>query len=229
MMPFGFNCYAGVSAAMQNHHSLSKRSLGARRLSSCLLAALFALALALPAVALPIAFSGTFDDPTVPEADGDVFTLTNEASPTSQDSITQIVIDLSTATTLPVTFDETGSAFTVTLEGGTGYTGYSINGANTVLTIGFTDFDPGESFNFTIDVDDNNNQVDAARIAASTVTATYMVGGGTTLDAFMVAGAGRTASWTASTDVVVPEPESLPLIGLGLIGLAWRRRRACRC
>jgi len=201
------------------------------RISGSLAAALVALALALPAAAVPIEFSGTFDDPTASEASPDLFTLVNPSSPTSQSTITQIVFDLSTAATGPVTFDEGDGAFSVTLDTGTGYTGYTLNGANNVLTINFTDFDPGENFNFTIDVDDNNGRINADRMAGSTVTATFTIAGGTNLQAIMVDPApagGTNLTWSANTDVVVPEPASLPLIGLGLIGLAWQRRRASR-
>ena len=45
------------------------------------------------------------------------------------------------------------------------------------ITLTFTDFNVGESFTFTIDVDDNNARVDSWRIAGATVTATFDVGG----------------------------------------------------
>jgi hypothetical protein len=87
------------------------------------------------------------------------------------------------------------------------------------------DFNPNETFTFQTDVDDSNNRVQAGFIAGSLITATFDIYGGSDLSAAMVAVGSNDTSWT-NTAVVVPEPGTLSLVSLGLIGIAWRARRA---
>lgn len=200
---------------------------GFLRLMGFGLALVFVCFFSAPATADTISHSGTFvDDGSQPDAATDSFSITN----TSPDAynITTLVIDFATVTTAPVTFDETDFAFVAGPEAvATGFGSYSVAPGDGSITLTFTDFNLGESFTFTIDVDDNNARVDSARMAGATVTATFDVAGSpTNVAAVMVAGGASDTGWSNSL-AVVPEPGTMTLLSLGLIGLAWggRRRR----
>jgi hypothetical protein len=192
------------------------------QLAGCCFALVFALFFASPAAADTISHSGTFIDQPNPDTAPDDFTLTN-TSPDAYD-ITTLVIDFSTVTTPPVTFDEVDFAFTPGSEP-VGFQGYTIPGGSGSITLTFNDFNAGESFTFTIDVDDNNARVESARMAGATVTATFDVAGTPTdVVALMAAGGPNDTTWSNSA-TVVPEPGTLLLVSLGLTGLAWTGRR----
>ena len=187
------------------------------------LALVFACFFAQPATADTISHSGTFfDDGSMSDTAPDDFSIVN----TSPDSynITTLVIDFSTVATAPVTFDEGDFAFVAGAEPVGFITDTTVAGS---ITLTFNDFNAGETFTFTIDVDDNNARVDSDRIAGATVTATFDVAGTpTNVSAFMLAGGSYDTNWSNSA-TVVPEPGTLTLLGFGLTGLAWggRRRR----
>jgi hypothetical protein len=203
-----------------------KNSRLQQRWAICLLtSAATLLLISLPAASATISHSGTFDDPSGPEGDGDDFSLTNNL--TSEANIITLVIDLSFAPPSPgVVFDPGDFAFTpeATSAATTGFASAVFTGS-TLLTLMFTDFNPNETFTFQIDVDDSNNRVQAGFIAGSLITATFDIYGGSDLSAAMVAVGSNDTSWT-NTAVVVREPGTLSLVSPGLIGLAWRARRA---
>ena len=88
-------------------HSLLRRS------TACLFTVTAVFFFALPAAATIISHSGTFEDPSDPEGDGDQFTLTN--NPTSEANIITLDIDLSFAPPVPgVSFDPGDFPFTPT-------------------------------------------------------------------------------------------------------------------
>jgi uncharacterized protein (TIGR03382 family) len=194
------------------------------RWAGCCLALVFACFFAQPATADTISHSGIFvDDGSNPDAATDDFTIVN----TSPDSynITTLVIDFSTVAIPPVTFDDTAPyEFTAGPEAVGFITDVTTPG---LMTLTFNDFNAGETFTFTIDVDDNNARVDSSRMAGATVTATFdVLGSPTNVAALMLAGGANDTNWSNSA-TVVPQPGTLALLGFGLTGLAWggRRRR----
>jgi hypothetical protein len=135
----------------------------------------------------------------------------------STEDIITMVLDLSTATTgstfEPGTYPFGFNPFDAA---DTGFTGQVLTA--TTLTLAFTDFNPGERFRFTIDLDDDTDVVEGASIAGSTVTATFAATGD--IVAVMADAGGNDADWSA-----VPEPDTVALLLAGLAGLTWGSRR----
>ncbi|UMA66195.1 Ig-like domain-containing protein [Roseivivax marinus] len=132
------------------------------------------------------------------------FILTNESLAGSGIQVAQVSFDLSTALLPDMVFDPTGAggdatASPFTPNSGAAATGLvqpadpssdpfsqARNGGFDVLTIDFTDFDPGEQFTFTTDIDPNSIQgvpgagnagsVSGYELIGSTVTVTFTDG-----------------------------------------------------
>jgi hypothetical protein len=133
---------------------------------------------------------------------GSSFQITNTGEPGVQ--ITSFSIDLSTGILPDMVFDPTGAGGDATASGftpsaGAAATGLVVpidpfvdpfsqprNGGFDIITVGFTDFDPGEKFDFTTDVDPNSIQgvpgagnagaVSGYELTGSTVTVTFSNG-----------------------------------------------------
>jgi hypothetical protein len=193
------------------------------QMTGCCFALALACLFAQPASAATM-HTGSFTEDGNPDGIGDTFSITN----TGTEDFVTVVIELSTAATPTLVFDITGgnsSPFTVVSESPTtvGFVAPAgvVDGGST-LTLTFTDFNAGDTFTFTIDVDDSAGgaQVTGAMILGAQITATSILDGDVT--AAMVLGAGPpTAGWASP----VPEPSTAILLGLGLTGLAWGGRR----
>jgi hypothetical protein len=185
--------------------------------SLAILGLMLGLAVAAPASAGLVSHSGVFGDYGSPtELEPDKINLYNDL--VSTEDIITMVLDLSTAAT-GTTF-ESGTwpfGFNPLDAAATGFTGEVFTA--TTLTLTFTDFNPGERFRFTIDLDDDTNVVEGASIAGSTVTATFGVTGDVV--AVMVDDGGSAADWSATA---VPEPSTASLLLLGLAAVAAQRR-----
>ena len=124
-----------------------------------------------------------------------------------------------------------GAASNVT----TGYTGATTiaNGATSFLMT-FTDFDPNEVFGFTADIDKGDGNGDRG-ITAAEWTGTGLTinfdNGGQIVTAWNIPPSefnnrfyGLQGSVNVNVDPSIPEPSSLSLLGIGLLGL-WKRRK----
>ena len=189
--------------------------------------------------------------------DGDTWTMpfaiTNNS--TGGENVIRFQLDLSTVTTgRAILFDTVGGVTPPNTSGGQDFT--AIGGSDaltglvplantpkvadgaTLLDISFTDFDPGESFSWLIDVDP------ADGIPPSTITGAQMIGttalvdfsDGQRLTGVLAALAGNsdasqftvTGTGPIPDDGVIPEPITLALVGMSVAGLGRyvRRRQA---
>ncbi len=98
----------------------------------------------------------------------DNFSFTN----TGDDTITRIVFDLSTSSGGAV-FDPVGVPFALSGANAVGFDGnFSVNANQAQLTVNFSNFTPGQSFNFTGDLDDTGGYTTGAEVSGATITVT---------------------------------------------------------
>lgn len=174
------------------------------------------------ALAAPVMVVGTFQENFLSPS-FDTFTITNASS--SATGILTVRYNLAPS---QASFDPGDSPFAVISGGGTGFTGMfmNVNAAGTTLTLNFTDFDPGETFSFRVDVDDNIGFTLGFDFEDAILQVVFDAAGSpTAMAAFN--GTGRLGSATATlrADVNVPEPGTAGLLLLGLTGLLGARRR----
>lgn len=176
------------------------------------------------ALAAPVMVVGTFQENFLGSG-GDTFTIMNAAS--SATGILTVRYNLAPS---QASFDPGDSPFTVVSGGAaTGFNGM-FNATARTLTLNFGDFDPGETFSFRVDVDDNIaftlgfDFEDAVLQVAFDAAAPN-----TAMAAFRATDLRRLGSATATVradvNVGVPEPGTAGLLLLGLTGLLGARRR----
>ena len=176
------------------------------------------------ALAAPVMVTGTFQENfLVPNFD--TFTITNAAS--SATGITTVRYNLAPS---QARFDPADSPFAVVSGGGTGFTGM-FTATATTLTLNFTDFGPGETFSFRVDVDDNIGFTLGRDFEDSLLQVTFA---NATPNMAMAAFVGNDLRRLGSATAVVranvnvgnaPEPGTAGLLLLGLTGLLKARRR----
>jgi hypothetical protein len=180
------------------------------------MAIVFAFTLVQPSSAATI-HTGTYSEDGNPENGGDTFTITNDLL--SDEDILTVVIDLTLSPNAVYDIAGAGSSAFASADP---YLTDVVDVTLKTLTITFaaTQLSPGDTFTFTIDVDDTINGATllGSDIAGSEITASFATSGDITTA--MIAGA-PTANWASP----VPEPNTVALLGLGLTGLAWRGRR----
>lgn len=173
------------------------------------------------ALAAPVMVVGTFQENFL--AASDTFTITNAAS--SATGILTVRYNLAPS---QASFDPGDSPFAIVNAGGTGFTGMFLNPTRTTLTLNFTDFDPGETFSFRVDVDDNIGFTFGFDFEDAILQVVFDAAApNTAMAAFRAADLRRLGSATATVraDVNVPEPGTAGLLLLGLTGLLGARRR----
>lgn len=149
--------------------------------------------------------------------------------------ISQVRIDLSSAMLRDMVFDPNGTAgdsaskpFSANQEGGTGLVDHELAGAHDsgfdVLAINFSDFDPGEMFTFSIDVDPTSIQgsspggphesgaVSGLELAGARITVVF--DNGATLSSRLFAVAGSNTGAEAALTSGAPNPPTIQALGL---------------
>jgi hypothetical protein len=181
---------------------------------------LLSSSIAIPARAAFIGVAGTFTEET--GSGGDTFTVGNDAL--SEADLTMVAIDLSLSAENAY-FDPAGSPFTVVGANDVGFDGnFSLTGTQ-LITLVFSDFQAGELFTFSIDIDDDFGTTQGADFAGSTLTASFQ--GETQSPQAIYAETGQFTA-AAITAITTPEPGTLSSLSLGLIALGMARRRKCR-
>jgi hypothetical protein len=156
------------------------------------------------------------------------FTLWNSSD--AGITINQVVIDIASAASSLATVGglaglTPNSGFNALLgSGATGYAGYSLSASRERLTLNFSGFDPGDLFSFSIDIDDGDRTVTAAELAGSLFSVAFNSpsGSGSYAPVFWnILGKASVRGQTTR----VPEPATLLLVGVGLLGLGYSVRR----
>lgn len=226
---------SGVSQFSTTHKNVSSLVKGGLAVSVLAAAVMTGSA---SAATVSIGGDSTFLEQGMEPTLGDLFTISNTSDAGYQ--ITSIVIDTSTSAS-GVIFDtvtggpgnDDGQPFVADAVSAADTGFLSVSGdtdGSQQITLSFTDFDPGETFSFTVDLDDAALFVNGIDFAGSTLTAVFdgALIDPTTLTA-TYSGGHTSALATVSGEVtVVPVPAAVYLFGsglLGLLGMSARRKK----
>jgi hypothetical protein len=156
----------------------------------------------------------------------DLLSVGNDAA--SEVAIEEILFDLSGSS--GASFDPGDAAWTVTssddvgLDISLGSGGFELIAPN-LLRLVFSDFDPGETFEFGVDVDDTSSYTTGADFAGATLGVTIGGGSLTYTGVFSADPGDSDRALAAISEVAsLPEPTTVTLLGLGLAMLAAGRR-----
>jgi len=175
------------------------------------------------ALAAPVMVVGSFQENFMLSG-GDLFTIMNAAS--SATGILTVRYNLAPS---QASFDPGDSPFSVVSGGGgTGFTGM-FSSTTTSLALNFTDFDPGETFSFRVDVDDNIGFTFGFDFEDTVLQVVFDAAAPSSAMAAFAAtdlrGRLGSAQAVVRADVNVAEPGTVGLLLLGLTGLGWTHRR----
>ena len=212
------------------------------------------------AESITVGASSTYNETGPWDTSGDVFTLTNTSDLLSGVQISSVSFSLSPGLLFDTATNERGdfsSVFSSDFMALTSISGGTVNSStfdgSNLLTLNFTDFDPGETFSFSIDVDDQTGSDKMRRLVTglefsdTLFSVTFMgsiLGNSRTLSntftpvsSFMAnssisEGVGRASDISEGVGRVLPNPEPSSWLllltgatGLGLIRFARNRAK----
>ena len=167
----------------------------------------------------------------------DSFVITNQSSDGLQ--IEQVIFDIGSSILPNLAFDPAGTAGDVVaggleIDSGAVNTGYVIpadntvdpfsetfgNGGFTAMTLNFTDFDPGETVTFNVDVDPTNIEGDTGSGDAGSISGSELIGSTATLvfsDGSILTGEFFTDGSTSGSQTLVASTSAAPSLAVEVV------------
>lgn len=174
------------------------------------------------AMAISFGFSASYEeDGTTTGTNPDFYSFTNDVL--SETQILEIVLDLSGGLAV---YDPIGAPFQLLGGDAVGFDGSFTTSGSTLLTLVFTDFDPGEIFLFGVETDDSGGGfTTGADFAGAVATVTWVNGIAPPSLAIFTVDPGNSDRAVASNFTATPEPGTFVLLAMGLVGLSLTQRR----